>query len=246
MKPFEIHVPDETLEDLRDRLARTRWTDEVEGAGWDYGTNLAYLKEIVGYWQDGFDWRKEEAKLGGAKRCASSTTATPPACRRVAQALPRGIPARLQRGLPGRVSLPGREPRRARRAARRRALRAGRGGRDAGDGGRRGARLLVEREPEARSVTSVCTGSLVLGAAGLLRGYRAATHLLSTEFLETCTRGRMAVPARGGRCRSARARGLLRRASLRAPRRPGSAGTSPARGSRGSRGCWRGRRRSAR
>ena len=44
--------------------------------------------------------------------------------------------------------------------------------------------FLVEREPEARYVTSVCTGSLVLGAAGLLRGYRAATHWLSMDLLE--------------------------------------------------------------
>jgi microsomal epoxide hydrolase len=46
-------------------LELTRWTDEVAGAGWDYGTNLAYLKELVGYWQDGFDWREQEAKLHG-------------------------------------------------------------------------------------------------------------------------------------------------------------------------------------
>ena len=43
--------------------------------------------------------------------------------------------------------------------------------------------FLAEREPEARYVTSVCTGSLVLGAAGLLRGYRAATHWLSMDLL---------------------------------------------------------------
>lgn len=60
---FEINVSDDVLEDLRERLARTRWTDEVEGAGWNYGTNLAYLRELVEYWKDGFDWRKEEAKL---------------------------------------------------------------------------------------------------------------------------------------------------------------------------------------
>ncbi len=44
--------------------------------------------------------------------------------------------------------------------------------------------FLTEREPEARYVTSVCTGSLVLGAAGLLRGYRAATHWLSMDLLD--------------------------------------------------------------
>lgn len=48
--PFTIHITLETLTDLQERLARTRWTDEVSGAGWEYGTNLAYLKEFVDYW----------------------------------------------------------------------------------------------------------------------------------------------------------------------------------------------------
>lgn len=63
IRPFRIEVPQKELDDLRERLARTRWTDEVEGAGWDYGTNLGYLKELVEYWRDGFDWREQEAKL---------------------------------------------------------------------------------------------------------------------------------------------------------------------------------------
>ena len=62
-EPFRIDVPQRTLADLNDRLARTRWPGELEGAGWDYGTNLAYLKELVGYWQQGYDWRKHEADL---------------------------------------------------------------------------------------------------------------------------------------------------------------------------------------
>ena len=61
--PFTIHVPDDVLADLKQRLARARFPDEVEGAGWDYGTNLAYLKELVAYWRDKFDWRAQERKL---------------------------------------------------------------------------------------------------------------------------------------------------------------------------------------
>jgi len=63
IEPFRVDVPQATLDDLRDRLARTRWTDEVEGAGWDYGTNLGYLKELADYWQHDFDWREQETKL---------------------------------------------------------------------------------------------------------------------------------------------------------------------------------------
>lgn len=63
IQPFQVSVPQTTLDDLRERLARTRWPDEVEGAGWDYGTNLQYMKELADYWQHTYDWRKQEAEL---------------------------------------------------------------------------------------------------------------------------------------------------------------------------------------
>ncbi len=63
VQPFQINIPQTILDDLQKRLARTRWPDEVEGAGWDYGTSLAYLKDLTAYWQNRFDWRKQEAKL---------------------------------------------------------------------------------------------------------------------------------------------------------------------------------------
>lgn len=63
MRPFRIEVDDETLDDLRRRLAQTRWPDQVAGAGWDYGTDLAYLRELVDYWLGGFDWRAQERAL---------------------------------------------------------------------------------------------------------------------------------------------------------------------------------------
>jgi len=63
MKPFTIDVPATTLGDLADRLARTRWPDEVDGSQWDYGMKLAYLQELVEYWQTTFDWREQERRL---------------------------------------------------------------------------------------------------------------------------------------------------------------------------------------
>jgi Epoxide hydrolase N terminus len=62
-EPMEISIDDATLDDLRDRLARTRWPDEVAGAGWEYGTNLDYLRELVAYWEDGFEWGTQESRL---------------------------------------------------------------------------------------------------------------------------------------------------------------------------------------
>ena len=62
IQPFHIHVPESDLSDLLDRLVLTRWPDEIEGAEWDYGSNLAYTKELVEYWS-----------LNGARRRRPST-----------------------------------------------------------------------------------------------------------------------------------------------------------------------------
>src|SRR5918992_1096007 len=61
--PFEVRVTEEVLADLRERLARTRWPDEVAGAGWDYGVPLGYLRQLVEHWRTGFDWRAQERRL---------------------------------------------------------------------------------------------------------------------------------------------------------------------------------------
>ena len=63
IRSFEISVPQSVLDDLQDRLARTRFPDEIDGAGWDYGANVAYMKELVQYWHDEFDWREQERRL---------------------------------------------------------------------------------------------------------------------------------------------------------------------------------------
>ena len=63
IRPFTVSIPQPALDDLRARLARTRWPDEVDGAGWDYGANLAYMRDLVKYWQTGFDWRREERAM---------------------------------------------------------------------------------------------------------------------------------------------------------------------------------------
>ena len=55
VQPFTVQVPEAELVDLQTRLARTRWPDEVAGADWEYGTSLAYLYDLVRYWQEHFD-----------------------------------------------------------------------------------------------------------------------------------------------------------------------------------------------
>ena len=61
--PFEIKISDEILAELRDRLVATRWPDELPGVGWEYGSNMDYLKELVDYWRNDFDWREQERKI---------------------------------------------------------------------------------------------------------------------------------------------------------------------------------------
>lgn len=60
---FEINVQQEVLDDLLVRLNNTRWTEEPQGSGWAYGTNSAYLRELVNYWKSGYNWRKQEEAL---------------------------------------------------------------------------------------------------------------------------------------------------------------------------------------
>ena len=63
IRPFDIAVSDEVLDDLRGRLEQTRLPDQLDGSGWDYGTELGYLTELITYWRDEFDWRAQERRL---------------------------------------------------------------------------------------------------------------------------------------------------------------------------------------
>ncbi|GCE24167.1 epoxide hydrolase family protein [Dictyobacter kobayashii] len=63
VRSFTIDVEESVLTDLQQRLALARWPDEIEDSGWDYGTNLAYLQQLVDYWRTDFDWRAQEQLL---------------------------------------------------------------------------------------------------------------------------------------------------------------------------------------
>jgi microsomal epoxide hydrolase len=62
-EPFTINVSDAVLTDLRERLDRVRWPGEVPDTGWEYGANLAYIKQLVEYWRTKYDWRTHEREL---------------------------------------------------------------------------------------------------------------------------------------------------------------------------------------
>jgi pimeloyl-ACP methyl ester carboxylesterase len=64
IRPFRIDVPQADVDDLRDRLARTRWSpDSLAGVGWERGVPTGYLRDLAEYWRTAYDWRGWEAKL---------------------------------------------------------------------------------------------------------------------------------------------------------------------------------------
>ena len=71
VRPSRIAVPQRELDDLRSRLERTRWGDEMVGTGGQYGVPVSYVRQLVRYWLDGYDWRKWEARIND---CGPSET----------------------------------------------------------------------------------------------------------------------------------------------------------------------------
>jgi microsomal epoxide hydrolase len=65
IEPFTVSVADDVLADLAQRLRHTRWPDQIAGIAWENGTDLDYLRDLVSYWADGFDWRAVEARING-------------------------------------------------------------------------------------------------------------------------------------------------------------------------------------
>ena|SRR5437870_603508 len=63
VRPYTVNIPKMVLDDLRERIARTRWPDEISGTGWEYGTDLKFMMDLIEYWQTRFDWRAQERAI---------------------------------------------------------------------------------------------------------------------------------------------------------------------------------------
>ncbi|HEX3213756.1 MAG TPA: alpha/beta fold hydrolase [Actinomycetota bacterium] len=103
IRPFRVEVSDEALDDLRNRLAGTRWPGEVPGAGWSRGVPLGYLKELARYWRDGFDWRKQEAELNQVPQFTTEIDGQPIHFLHVRSPEPGALPLLVTHGYPGSV-----------------------------------------------------------------------------------------------------------------------------------------------
>jgi pimeloyl-ACP methyl ester carboxylesterase len=103
VRPFSVHVTDEVLRDLRARLALTRWPDEPPGEAWASGASLAYMKQLVDYWRERFDWRAQEAKLNAFAQFTVPLAGIDVHFIHVQGKGPQPLPLLLSHGWPGSV-----------------------------------------------------------------------------------------------------------------------------------------------
>jgi Epoxide hydrolase N terminus len=101
IEPFDIHMDDADLEDLRSRLARTRFPDQIAATGWEAGISMDYLRDLVGYWMDGYDWRREEVRLNGLDHFRSRIDGQSIHFVHVRSPHPDAMPLLLTHGWPG-------------------------------------------------------------------------------------------------------------------------------------------------
>jgi epoxide hydrolase len=103
IRPFRIDVPQADLDDLRERLARTRWPAEVQGAGWSRGVPVDYLKGLAEYWRTGYDWRAQEARLNRLPQFTTTVDGANLHFLHVRSPEPAATPLLLIHGWPGSV-----------------------------------------------------------------------------------------------------------------------------------------------
>jgi microsomal epoxide hydrolase len=100
---FRIEIPQADQDDLRSRLARTRWPDELPGVGWNYGIPLAYVKELAEYWRTTFDWPKQEARLNEFPQFTTMIDGQRVHFLHVRSSEPDAMPLLLTHGWPGSI-----------------------------------------------------------------------------------------------------------------------------------------------
>jgi pimeloyl-ACP methyl ester carboxylesterase len=112
IEEFRVSIPQADLDDLADRLARTRWPSSLPGAAWDHGAPgagwergvpVGYLRELAEYWRDGFDWRAQEARLNSYPQYTTRIDGQKIHFLHVKSPEPDATPLLLLHGWPGSV-----------------------------------------------------------------------------------------------------------------------------------------------
>jgi epoxide hydrolase len=103
IKPFRIAVDQAQLDDLSDRLTRTRWAEGIEDAGWERGVPTGYLRELADYWATEYDWRAQEERLNGHPHFTTEIDGQNLHFVHVRSAHPEATPLLLLHGWPGSI-----------------------------------------------------------------------------------------------------------------------------------------------
>ncbi|MGD0700368.1 MAG: epoxide hydrolase family protein [Trebonia sp.] len=104
ISPYRIDIPQGALDDLRDRLGRTRWPDELPGVGWDLGVPLDYLKGLAEYWASAYDWRGQEADLNEFAQFTTVIDSQNVHFLHVRSPEPEALPLLITHGWPGSIA----------------------------------------------------------------------------------------------------------------------------------------------
>jgi len=102
--PYRVDIPEERLDDLRARLAATRWPAPLPGDGWDTGVPVAWLRDLAGYWRTGYDWRAAEARLNAHPQFVTEIDSQRIHFLHVRSPRPGALPLLLTHGWPGSVA----------------------------------------------------------------------------------------------------------------------------------------------
>lgn len=103
IRSYRIAVPDAALDDLRQRLERTRWADELPDVGWSYGVPVGYLRELAEYWRSTYDWRAQEAGLNALPQFTTTIDGQNIHFLHVRSPEPDALPLVITHGWPGSI-----------------------------------------------------------------------------------------------------------------------------------------------
>jgi pimeloyl-ACP methyl ester carboxylesterase len=103
IKPFRVEIPPTEVDDLHDRLERTRWSGELPGAAWSRGVPPQYLRELAEYWRTGHDWRAHEARLNELPQFVTTIDGANVHFLHIRSAEPDALPLIVTHGWPGSI-----------------------------------------------------------------------------------------------------------------------------------------------
>src|SRR5499426_3623930 len=103
IEEFRVEIPQADLDDLADRLARTRWPASLPGQAWERGVPVGYLRELAEYWRDGFDWRAQETRLNSYPQFTTQIDGQKIHFLHVRSPEPNATPLLLLHGWPGSI-----------------------------------------------------------------------------------------------------------------------------------------------